>query len=915
MDVGQGTEMRRQVPPNSPWGFKEWLYQVSAWTARVLLLTLVAAAPWYYGSVLWQSQQIIVWVAACVGGFTLLAVLASPHRAGHNPNLVFFLLAMLIIGFMQTAPLPDLLSKHLSAQAFLADASQTAGTNVDGVASEWEWGRTLNNTVSICSSRSRGALTVFAAAILVVWSSGKLFCSRRWAWLLVATIAVNGLAIAGVGIVQRVAWNKWTLLEFRTDTYYATFVSRSSASDCFAIGFGALLVLFGVAYRKRGKLRRQTYRITYPSTSLGGRLRNRMEDAFINLDTSTVICILGLLFLFVSSMVTYSRGGAMSTTGAVLVTLGLTLGAKGRAGQGVFLVIAMALSSAALITFFGLEEPLVTRLEDLNRIAYERQDARLSLWAYCMQALHWYWLLGSGLGSFQFALLPYHDGQPMVWCQHAENIFLEVAIEFGGLGLLVCVSAIVQIIRDLFRACLTHENNLLASGAAFSFFAVVFHSFVDFSLILPGIFLPLAAIMGAFDGRMRRSEFQERTRGKHRSTSLQRFPSLESSRWRIGMNMGVLAVCLGVQLWGGDDLRALAKAERLQDKLDALEKSASVEMVATSEVETLLGQSDELVLSHPTNAEAQLMAGRVNLLALRQNLLEELAWDNDVPYASRWQVTHPYATLALLETPTTDSRLIALKEQITSSGKTPILRQKCREHFGDALARSPMDARAAWGLYLCALGYSDDQEQSLLATLLTLLCRNNPELLYKAGLATITIAEKHSHAQRLGIQMIKLAIDNQRTLAMLGLPLFVTSLSKEQLVSILPQDIVLQAKAAKSAHALSEEGRQLADELVRVIAPKLEAAVAEDLEGWAALAWAAERSGDLPLATRLLRRTLAAGGESHHVRMQLARILWESGNKAEAAKELEAISTRYPSTRGDIDRTKAEWGISMDQLR
>ncbi len=106
MDVGQGTEVRRQVPPNSPWGFKEWLYQVSAWTARVLLLTLVAAAPWYYGSVLWQSQQIIVWVAACVGGFTLLAVLASPHRAGHNPNLVFFLLAMLIIGFMQTAPYP-----------------------------------------------------------------------------------------------------------------------------------------------------------------------------------------------------------------------------------------------------------------------------------------------------------------------------------------------------------------------------------------------------------------------------------------------------------------------------------------------------------------------------------------------------------------------------------------------------------------------------------------------------------------------------------------------------------------------------------------------------------------------------------------------------------------------------------------
>ncbi len=69
-----------------------------------------------------------------------------------------------------------------------------------------------------------------------------------------------------------------------------------------------------------------------------------------------------------------------------------------------------------------------------------------------------------------------------------------------------------------------------------------------------------------------------------------------------------------------------------------------------------------------------------------------------------------------------------------------------------------------------------------------------------------------------------------------------------------------------------------------MIAPKLEAAVAEDLEGWAALAWAAERSGDLPLATRLLRRTLAAGGESHHVRMQLARILWESGNTSRGSQ-------------------------------
>ncbi len=262
------------------------------------------------------------------------------------------------------------------------------------------------------------------------------------------------------------------------------FVSRSSAADLFLSALGAMLVLLGVTYQNRKKSRRKEFQLTYPGSSMLGKIRNRMEDIFINMDSWSVACLLGSVFLSFSLLATYSRGGAMAALGGCVATLILTLGTTERTVRSLLTVGCLIAVAIAMLAFFDLDETLFQRFDQLNEVAYEGRDGRLTVWGYTFSALGWYWLFGSGLCTYQFALLPFHDRGPSIWFQHAENLYLEIFVEFGGLGLICALVGANKLLRDLFREASRKREDFLLPGAAFVVFAFLLHSLVDFSLIL-----------------------------------------------------------------------------------------------------------------------------------------------------------------------------------------------------------------------------------------------------------------------------------------------------------------------------------------------------------------------------------------------------------------------------------------------
>ena len=906
------------------------LFHGCAWGSRLLILALVVLTPWFYGGVQWQAELIIVGVSALIAVMTLIAVLASSRRAGHPAQLTYFLLAMLLLGLAQCVSLPASLSGRLSSQAFIDDAHQMIEGRPEPVNQQPPDAilqKPLERTISVCPSRSRAALAVLAAAVIVLWSSSMFFASRRWAIVLVATLAITGLINAGLGIIQRVAWNGWSLLKFPKESFYSTFVLRSSAADYFAVVLGAVLVILGLAYRNQKRKRRQEYRVTYPSDSFGSRIRTRLEDVFIDLDTLAVACLCSVAFLFVSAFATYSRGGTIAVLGAGVAALSLTLGTKNGAARSFMTIIFLMLAATSLLMFFDLDDQLVKRFDELNRVAYEREDGRLEVWRYTLSAIAWYWLTGSGLCTYQFALLPFHSGPSEVWFQHAENLYLEVFLEFGLVGLVVMIAAIAMLFRDLLRESIARREDLLLPGAAFAMFALVLHSCVDFSLILPGIFLPAVALLGAFDGRVRREDAEQRYRESHPHASgdARRRVSMEEHQtsrrawherhvWRLVVGLAVPLTCLFAQWRGLEPLRGFAGAEALNVEFERLEKEASKVELESEPLEDLKQASARLTQTYPRNPEVQLLAGRIELLALRCEMFKEFVVSQD-SHINKWELTHPQATLMFLNVQTEDPRVRALQQRIASSASRAEHLENGVAHFATTLATCPMDGRAAWGLYLCGLGQLPSQDEQLAGNLLMLLARNNSQTLFKAGLAAVASGTSGTPERELGKRLLAMSIDLQKRTVVQRIPVALPYLSAEEGLTMVPtDDVVLCAKTAQSVHGVSPIGRDLADRLLALIGADLSNAVPQDNAGLTALLWAAEQLDDKPLAIRLLHRMLVSGLDTPENRFHLAHLLYDAGQILEAISVLDGVTTSRGATPAMVaeakqlqDKWRREW--------
>ncbi len=102
------------MPPTRP-ARLQLLTEVLAWIARGLILGLLFVAPWPYAMAKWSSQ---VWLIPVVGAILLLASLVALSRRQSVGNpLVWSLSAVLAIGLLQVAPLPEPLWKLVAPLA------------------------------------------------------------------------------------------------------------------------------------------------------------------------------------------------------------------------------------------------------------------------------------------------------------------------------------------------------------------------------------------------------------------------------------------------------------------------------------------------------------------------------------------------------------------------------------------------------------------------------------------------------------------------------------------------------------------------------------------------------------------------------------------------------------------------------
>lgn len=898
--------------------FRIALFHTVSWMARLILLLLVTVMPWWYGGAQWQAQWWTVVGGMALAILTWAATLLSPRRTGGFVHLSLVMVLFLGWTSLELVPLPQFMASQLSgAGRFVKSIVEQTD-----VTSEKAWLQPESyNQVSIAPLQTKASIAVYAVAIVVLWSASTLFVSKKLALTLVITLAAGGVANAGLGLVQLVGYSHEPLLLTMPaeGRYFATFVSRNSAPAYYASTCGACLAILGLTYRTQKRKRRKDYRVTYPGDSWVGRLRNRLEDVFIDLNSAAVTCVLAIAFMLLVTLATFSRGGILGCLAACAVTLCLTLG-----GRGASFTAALVLSSSmllvigGLLTLFQLNEPIYSRLDQINTSVDSTNDTRWIVWGYTLKAFPTYALAGCGLGTYRFALQPFHTAGPNVWFHHAENVPLEVLLETGLPGFLIAAYAVFIVLRQLTRHSRLQKEYMLLAAAIYATCAIGVQAIVDFSLFLPGIFLPYCALLGAFFGRTRRIEHEmarseELGEAAHDARTASKLPAPTPTPGKAIGHSLIATTALAGMLLGLPSLTGYSIAERLGAELDKLSvaienrfkvdaaDNASLNLDKLAEAYTAIQESAaDAVVNFEKHPEVALVVGRVEQLLWRVDAANTLDWGNE-PENHRWLLANPQVLSSIVRMK--DPTVSGLQKRIRNHQLGMELAGDSLERMQWALAGCPQDARAAWGCLSADCDWLSPLEYEALLELLSRVTGNNAQVMIEVGIVAI----REGSVSR-GIKLVKRALTIDWTkMNVNNLSSILRYVDEEQLRAILPDDLIKAAMVAELTSKLANDpveplpqAAPIAAALTSRVYSQIIQAQPKNLGEYRALLWVVDQKQDLAAKASLLRSMVFLSPSDFGLQFELGNTLLQAGRPTDALAVFKKL-------RDQDDRTAVIW--------
>ena len=435
------------------------------WTVRILLLLLLVASPWPFGSAtplppafLSAALYVLfgIWVAFLLIKKTDLQFPWPGHR---------WLALGLLFGLFQLLPLaPSLLGALAPASATIhypaaAEAQQALGTG-------WR-------SVSIEPFATEAELLRLGALIAAFYLFGHLFLHRRDIRLLGYSVSFLGVALSLFAVYQQARWG--TLLYGRypvpSVNPFGPFVNHNHFAGF--IEMCALVALGGAI----GHLGRRTQTV---SILMGG----------------------SALFMGVALMLSRSRGGFLAAAaGAVLLGI-LALRSKARTRVS---VLAIWAGAVALLLLFAAPSSVFQRIGSIGRASQDvSAQFRLHLWTDSLRLALRSPIVGTGLGTYGAAIPPYRTDPDETRAEFAESDLVQLLCESGAAGLIVIGGFLLMAFRRsskrLEEGSATSGSQGVLIGSIAATFALLVHGLFDFNTHIPSNGLLFAGLLGMICG-------------------------------------------------------------------------------------------------------------------------------------------------------------------------------------------------------------------------------------------------------------------------------------------------------------------------------------------------------------------------------------------------------------------------------
>ncbi|MEM6778398.1 MAG: O-antigen ligase family protein, partial [Planctomycetota bacterium] len=439
------------------------------WVSTAILVCLPALLAIDFGGVLRWSQYIAaiaVLLAAAVSLAGLFDSSASTMLSQHK--LLIPLGIFVAFVWFQTIELSPGFVSILSGGSYEAYMDWTKGLLPGEL-------RPTSFAVSISPSDTAHAAAFLTVMLALVFASSLAFHSRSRLVVLLSAIALAGLSVAVVGVFRKLNPDADLWFIQPKTTAFGGFVNRNNAALMLNLGLGAsfgllswrMMVLHSVEFDDP----------EFEFNDLIALVSDR--ESFIGI-VSAAGCTAGLL-------VNGSRGGVVAALVGILFAFGYVRPRRGKISIPVLLVV-IAISVAVLTVPLKLDLESISRLQLLSEKADTIQnDGRLQHWQDGLRASLAYLPLGSGLSTYRFAYLPFQNQSPGAWFTHADNLWLELLVETGFVGIFVVLTFLLMVMISLRR--LGESVDPLDQGirvaAWYGLGAIVASQWFDFGLLLP----------------------------------------------------------------------------------------------------------------------------------------------------------------------------------------------------------------------------------------------------------------------------------------------------------------------------------------------------------------------------------------------------------------------------------------------
>jgi len=300
-------------------------------------------------------------------------------------------------------------------------------------------------------------------------------------------LIIMGAALSLYAIIQKfsnsayILWVPKSIYRTQRDAS-GTFINRNHFATLMT-----MLMLLGVTYSASlsgNKIKKKELSIKKKLSRFISRERQWNQQILISIAS---------FLMGVSIICSASRGGMISfITGAILLIIALASRKQTRRQGVTMIVICLVIGG---FSFFSGEDRIVGRFEQIH---VSMKD-RLRYFERSIVMIKDYPLLGVGASNFQYAYPKYQSPiDQQITIDYAHNDWIQLISELGFIGFFLLMTIIAVYIKNLFRNWRMRRSSValcLGVSSIAVLLAVSIHSFIDFSLHIPGNMLVFIAIM------------------------------------------------------------------------------------------------------------------------------------------------------------------------------------------------------------------------------------------------------------------------------------------------------------------------------------------------------------------------------------------------------------------------------------